>query len=500
MELVVTMDIALLIPPAGRSAAQPSSSALSETGQGQQPTQSGAFAALLENAVKRTEEEQIPPLSDTDDPIDVALSTAGDDHATGAALIGIALASLSPAPDLHAVVSPVTDKAESLPDSTERNLQNSESIPLLSQGLIVAAPHDDDTLGHESAPADLAQPRTSDASIKSLLQPVLDHDQLSETPARQEDSRTNSVPVIQNGRSVSGDLASLPLGQPSGDSALPGMRPPGTLISDGEVSPVMENQGRKDLLSTAYRNGNVQFLDRPSTMIQEQGAQVITLLGQPLSVRVIGDSEGGGQDSFGAFAQGEGTGAFFQSGTNGASESLMRGNLPLFFNEQFTSALQAQPSPQGAGTSVATPAAAHLKLTQAFLGENHSATMTSASGMAQTIHVELPSHDSGPLSVRISMTDQTVHTQFTTDRSDLGAFLLTRQDQLQQNLGKSGLELGQFQVHINQEGRQEAFPDRQPRHNGGASEQQMASQDHNRQAQDQERPNHRPTHALSLFA
>jgi flagellar hook-length control protein FliK len=93
-----------------------------------------------------------------------------------------------------------------------------------------------------------------------------------------------------------------------------------------------------------------------------------------------------------------------------------------------------------------------------------------------------------------------VHTQFTTDRNDLGAFLLGRQDQLQQNLTKSGLELGQFQVHIDQRGQQEAFSDRQSRRNGGASEQQPASQDHNQQGQDRERPNHRPTRALSLFA
>lgn len=98
------------------------------------------------------------------------------------------------------------------------------------------------------------------------------------------------------------------------------------------------------------------------------------------------------------------------------------------------------------------------------------------------------------------MTDQTVHTQFTTDRNDLGALLFMRQDQLQQNLAKSGLELGQFQVHIDQQGRQEALPDRQSRRNGGASEQQPASQDHNQQAQDRERPNHRSSRALSLFA
>jgi hypothetical protein len=147
-----------------------------------------------------------------------------------------------------------------------------------------------------------------------------------------------------------------------------------------------------------------------------------------------------------------------------------------------------------------TPAEDRLKMTQAFLGEDHLATVASASGKSQTVHVELPSHGSGPLSVRISMTDQMVHTQFTTDRNDLGALLFTRQDQLQQSLAKSGLELGQFQVHIDQRGQQEALPDRQPRRNGEAPEQQQASQDRNQHAQDREQPTPRPSRALSLFA
>jgi flagellar hook-length control protein FliK len=139
-------------------------------------------------------------------------------------------------------------------------------------------------------------------------------------------------------------------------------------------------------------------------------------------------------------------------------------------------------------------------MTQTLLGDDHPATMTSVSGKAQVVHLELPPHESGPLGVRISMTDQTVHTQFTTDRSDLGALLLTRQDQLQQSLTKSGLELGQFQVHIDQQGRQEAFPDRQSRRNGEELEQQSSSQAQDQEAHNRDRPDHRPSRTLSLFA
>ncbi|MEO8338970.1 MAG: flagellar hook-length control protein FliK, partial [Nitrospirota bacterium] len=208
----------------------------------------------------------------------------------------------------------------------------------------------------------------------------------------------------------------------------------------------------------------------------------------------------GEQDLFGSDAQGEGEGTFFQSGDSGTPDSMTRDNQSLFFNGQFTSAGQTQSPTQGVGSSVVTPEADHLKMAQTLLGEDHSATMTSAYGKAQVVHMELPSHDSGPLSVRISMTDQTVHTQFVTDRNDLGALLFIRQDQLQQSLTKSGLELGQFQVNVDQRGQQEALPDRQPRRNGEAPDQQPASQDHHQEAQDRERAAHRNSRVLSLFA
>ena len=494
------MDIGLLIPPAGRSAAQPNSSLLSETGQCQQPTQGGTFSALLEDAVKNTLDGQTPPLSDTDNPIEPVPSTVMDGHATEAALIDIAVTLFSQVPDVHEVAALVVERVEPLPNPTGGSLQGVQSIPQLLQELTVAAPHDAITLGDASVPTGPPQAGTADSSINARLQPALDRDQSNESATTDEDSSATNKPVIWNGRGAPANLAPVILKKPPDISVLPGTPSLGPPISDQRPSPVMENQGRHDLLPAGYMHGNVQSVDRSSAIIQEQEAQEAALLGQTLSARVIGGSGGGDQDPFGASAQDKGEGAFFLSSASGVPESAIQGTHSSLFNDQFMSAQQAQPSPQGAGTSVATPTAGHLKLTQAFLGEDHSATMTPARGSVQTVQVDLPSHDSGPLSVRISMTDQTVHTQFTTDRSDLGALLLTRQDQLQQSLTKSGLELGQFQVHVGREGQQEALPDRQPRQNGGASEQQSAFQEHSQQAQDREQPNHRLSRALSLFA
>jgi hypothetical protein len=500
------MDIGLLISPADCSAVSTGSSAVSEKTLPLQSAQSGTFSALLKDVAQNLSDEQLPPFSNTDDPIEPVPSTEADGHPLGTALSDIAVSSYFAMQDLPAAASSGADKAESLEGSTKIQLQNVESTPLLPQGVTIVALTDVRSMRTEPTPVDPRMPRTNDSSIDSPPQPVLDLDRSGETSARQEGARTTDGVPIRNDRSVPVALASVPLDQPSGNLILPTKMPPGSLMTDQGPAPVMEDQSAKTVIPAASVNVGGQSLERlsagvqPSAMVQAQGTQQTTLPGQSLSVPVIGVSEGGEQDPFGADAQGAGDGTFFRFGESVPSESVTRGNQSQPFNGQFTSAVQAQSLAPGEGASVVTPAADRLKMTQAFLSEDHSAAVTSASGKVQSVHVELPSHASGPLSVRISMTDQMVHTQFTTDRNDLGALLFARQDQLQQNLAKSGLELGQFQVHIDQRNQQESSPDRQPRRNGDAPEQQPASQDRNQQGQDRERQNHQPSRTLSLFA
>ena len=500
------MDIGLLISPADCSAVSTGSSAVSEKTLPLQSAQSGTFSALLKDVAQNLSDEQLPPFSNTDDPIEPVPSTEADGHPLGTALSDIAVASYFAMQDLPAAASSGADKAESLEGSTKIQLQSVESTPLLPQGVTIVALTDVRSMRTEPTPVDPRMPRTNDSSIDSPPQPVLDLDRSGETSARQEGARTTDGVPIRNDRSVPVALASAPLDQPSGNATLPAKTPQGSLMTDQGPAPVMEDQSAKTVIPAGSVNVGGQFLERlsagaqPSAMVQAQGTQQTTLPGQSLSVPVIGVSEGGEQDPFGADAQGAGDGTFFRFGESGPPESVTRGNQSQPFNGQFTSAVQAQSSPQGEGTSVATPAADRLKMAQAFLGEDHSATVTAAAGKVQSVHVELPAHDSGPLSVRISMTDQMVHTQFTTDRNDLGALLMGRQDQLQQSLAKSGLELGQFQVHIDQRNQQESLSDRQSRRNGDAPEQQPASQDRNQHAQDRERSDRRPQRALSLFA
>ncbi len=475
---------------------------MSEKDQFRKSSETGTFSDLFKNVVQSLSDEQHLAVSNADDSIESASLPEANDHATEAVLSGIVVVSLSPVQDHPVTLGPVSDQAVSLEGVTELRVQSTESIPLLPQSQSVGTVPGDLTIRTEAVPGDL--PKTADSSTDSLPPPALDLDHSGETPARQEVPRATDGSPILKSRTAPVVLPSVPLEQLSANSTLPTKTPQDSLIAEQGSSPVIEDQGATRIFTAASVNVVTQSPERPLpgmqplAMVQEQGTYAATLPGQSLSASVIG--EGGKRNPFGTDAHGAGGETFFRSEESRAPESGTRGNQSQLFNGQFTSALQSQSPPQGEGSSVVTPAADRLKMTQTFLGEDHSATMMSAPGKVQTVHVELPSHDSGPLSVRISMTDQMVHTQFTTDRNDLGALLFTRQDQLQQSLAKSGLELGQFQVHIDQRGQQEALPDRQSRRNNGESEQQPAPDGRNQKSQDRERHNLRPLGALSLFA
>ena len=391
-------------------------------------------------------------------------------------------------------ISPEAVRAEVAPIAQHSTGQGEEVLAVASQNIRVAETYQSDAKEQDRTAIDATLAAPTDLHDHQVLQPLADpgrsEEALTKGPKQTAVGTTNESPV-QDGHGSPVNPAPGPLEQPLGDSTLFSLPLPGSLDSDRWPSSVMEHQGTRNFLASAYGNGGVQT----------QGTEETVSLYSP-AVPAVGAIGGMEQDPFGTNTEGAGDGAFSRSGDSQSQESLTRDNQSLFFSGQLGSARQAQATLQGAGASVATPAEDHLKMAQAFLGEDHSATMTSASGKAQTVHVELPLHDSGPLSVRISMTDQTVRTQFTTDRNDLGALLLTRQDQLQQTLVKSGLELGQFQVHIDQRGQQDAALDRQARRNADTSEHLPGSQNQNQNqdARDQERPNYRPQRALSLFA
>jgi flagellar hook-length control protein FliK len=109
--------------------------------------------------------------------------------------------------------------------------------------------------------------------------------------------------------------------------------------------------------------------------------------------------------------------------------------------------------------------------------------------------------DFGQLRVRVVLSDQTVHTHLSTDRAELGQMLTSQQEQLSTQLSAAGLDLGRFQVQVDQ-----------GRTNQSGQEWQSQSQsqsDTSQQQRDSRQQDHSPetpvpsqkrTGMLSLFA
>lgn len=70
----------------------------------------------------------------------------------------------------------------------------------------------------------------------------------------------------------------------------------------------------------------------------------------------------------------------------------------------------------------------------------------------QAIQVNLDPNDLGRMRIRVVLADSTVHAQVSTEYTDVGQFLINRRDQLESALEASGLDMGQFRVHIDREG------------------------------------------------
>jgi hypothetical protein len=67
---------------------------------------------------------------------------------------------------------------------------------------------------------------------------------------------------------------------------------------------------------------------------------------------------------------------------------------------------------------------------------------------SKSVAFEVGEADLGRVHVRVAMTNDLVHTHFTSDRTDIGSQLMHGQDRLQSALQASGLDMGQFRVDI----------------------------------------------------
>jgi len=89
------------------------------------------------------------------------------------------------------------------------------------------------------------------------------------------------------------------------------------------------------------------------------------------------------------------------------------------------------------------------------------------SATARSVVFEVAETELGRINIRVALANEVVHTYLSSDRAEVGQFLINGQERLQTALQANGLEMGQFRVDID-------------RQNAGRSFQQGPSQDQGR--------------------
>jgi hypothetical protein len=87
---------------------------------------------------------------------------------------------------------------------------------------------------------------------------------------------------------------------------------------------------------------------------------------------------------------------------------------------------------------------------------------------ARSVVFEVAQPDLGHVNVRVTMANEMVHAYLSSDRADVGQFLINGQDRLQTALQANGLEMGQFRVDIDRQQTGRSFQQGQSHEQGHA--------------------------------
>ncbi|ALA58622.1 flagellar hook-length control protein FliK [Nitrospira moscoviensis] len=123
----------------------------------------------------------------------------------------------------------------------------------------------------------------------------------------------------------------------------------------------------------------------------------------------------------------------------------------------------AQSLLQGRSTDLSQPPAARPVIQVAVPA---TAADLPVQGAARAVTFEVAQADLGRVNVRVAMTNDLVHAHFSSDRSEVGQFLIHGQDRLQAALQANGLDMGQFRVDIDRQSAGRSFH-HEPSHEQG---------------------------------
>lgn len=161
----------------------------------------------------------------------------------------------------------------------------------------------------------------------------------------------------------------------------------------------------------------------------------------------------------------------------------------------FTIGTGIQPMPRALDTHPSSPV-----LPVQPVMASHDMSDAPMPGQSRSVVFEVAQPDLGRVNVRVALTNDLVHTHLSSDRPDVGNFLMNGQDRLQSALQASGLEMGQFRVHVDRQGANHGGQEWLAREYDDRSQQQRGNQRQQDQPSDTSRNDRQQLGVLSVFA
>jgi hypothetical protein len=101
--------------------------------------------------------------------------------------------------------------------------------------------------------------------------------------------------------------------------------------------------------------------------------------------------------------------------------------------------------------------------------------------MGRAIVFQVAEPDLGRINVRVALTNEVVHAYLSSDRPDVGYFLMNGHDRLQSALQANGLDMGQFRVDIDRQSAGRSFQQGQPQDQGRTWQHEPAGSERDQQ-------------------
>jgi hypothetical protein len=173
--------------------------------------------------------------------------------------------------------------------------------------------------------------------------------------------------------------------------------------------------------------------------------ELLVAKGQQLNGDTTGQSSEGGAEQH---AQGQGNSEKPIYNASANSLQTMNGQAAESFAIAAPGQTLSTPATHAPG-SLATPT--HPSVPTAEL------TPHSIGSMIRSVVVDVVQPELGHVNVRVSMMNDSVHAHFSTDRAEVGQFLMNGQDRLHTSLQANGLDMGQFRVDIDRQSSGRSF-------------------------------------------